>query len=496
MSGIIINEDFENFMASYPAEKMTEAGLKEQIDHYAIGQTHDLVFCGNGMRAMFDSQAFEPIWKGLKDTANGKVYFRGREIFDTPLPVKRNAINSRLLHQQVGNPFQTRIDYGRHRGLKVWMSMRMNDIHWVSDIDFLMHSDFWRNNQQLWRAPYQKAWSGRALDYGKEEVRDYSMNLVREYLCRFDLDGLELDWMRTPPHFRPGYEEEGKLLLNDFMRQIRQFADEAEKRNGHPLKIGVRVLPRPEDTLRSGLDFFTWTKEKLVEQIVVTGYCGSTDYDMPLEIWRELLPSEITLAAGVELVARPFPESEGFYNTAEIIAGYAASFFYRGADCIYLFNHMDGLVGMKDKTTFRKVLENIGEQSTAEAMSRRHIVTYTDVRAEGIKCESRLPMVLQNEMDQAVRLNVGGKTQGRDALIILGIDSEKSIFVSAIELRLNSVLCQCETVTPDLEVPSTVKKLLAFSICDGQIHNGDNVIEIVYKSKDPITICWVEIYVV
>ena len=30
MAGIIINEDFENFMASRPVEKMTEAGLKEQ----------------------------------------------------------------------------------------------------------------------------------------------------------------------------------------------------------------------------------------------------------------------------------------------------------------------------------------------------------------------------------------------------------------------------------------------------------------------------------
>ena len=35
MAGIIINEDFENFMASRPMDKMTEAGLKEQIDNYA-----------------------------------------------------------------------------------------------------------------------------------------------------------------------------------------------------------------------------------------------------------------------------------------------------------------------------------------------------------------------------------------------------------------------------------------------------------------------------
>ena len=93
MSGIIINEDFENFMASRPMDKMTEAGLKEQIDNYARKQVEMIVFCGNGMRAMFDSHVFEPLWKDMEELPDGRLMYRGVEVTNDPLPVKNNAMN-------------------------------------------------------------------------------------------------------------------------------------------------------------------------------------------------------------------------------------------------------------------------------------------------------------------------------------------------------------------------------------------------------------------
>ena len=71
MSGIILNEDFENFMASNPPEKMTAEGLREQIDHYADSQVEAIIFCGNGMRAMFPCRTVEPLWTGIEERADG-----------------------------------------------------------------------------------------------------------------------------------------------------------------------------------------------------------------------------------------------------------------------------------------------------------------------------------------------------------------------------------------------------------------------------------------
>ncbi len=46
-------------------------------------------------------------------------------------------------------------------------------IHWPSQ--------YWRDHPELWRAPYrfERSWED-AFDYGKEEVREYHLALVRE----------------------------------------------------------------------------------------------------------------------------------------------------------------------------------------------------------------------------------------------------------------------------------------------------------------------------
>lgn len=496
MSGIIINEDFENFMVSYPTEKMTKDGIKEQIDHYAVGQVEKLFYCGNGMSAVFDSNVFEPLWYKLEDGEDGKVYYRGHEVTDKPLPVKTTAINCRTLHQNVASPFQTRMDYGRKKGLEMWISMRMNDIHWATDNDFLMNTDYWRNNPQLRRALYDKtSWSAQALDYGNEKVRTHSLKLIQEYFERFDVDGLELDWMRTPPHFRPGYEIEGGKLLNGFMRDVRSLADKAEKRLGHKIQIGIRIPSRPEDARLNGLDFLTWTKEKLVNLVVVTAYWASTDFNMPLELWKELLPEGMTLAAGLDILARPNENGSFFFNTVEIIAGYAASFFYRGADKIYLFNHMDGHVGMKDKDAYKIALNNIGEQKTAEAMSRRHLVTYTDIRAEGLAIDNILPLALSPEKYSQIRINLGGGTNARKISIIIGVRSDEILNDNTLLVRLNTDLCILEENIPNLELPENNWQIQAFLVSPESIHDGNNMIEIINNSNGKITVEWCEVYI-
>ena len=103
------------------------------------------------------------------------------------------------------DPYKVRIEYGRKKGVKIIAGMRMNDVHWASDPDFLMHSNFWREHPEYRRTDYQfTPWCGQGLDYAVPEVRRRSLALVEEYLFDHDFDGIELDWMRTPPHFKPG----------------------------------------------------------------------------------------------------------------------------------------------------------------------------------------------------------------------------------------------------------------------------------------------------
>jgi hypothetical protein len=110
---LYLNEDYENFMAFRSSDEMNEASLKKQIDNYFDGQVSTIVFNANAQRAFFDSRVFEPIWKGMEKGANGKYYFRGKEVLNEPLPTLDNALNAKLLHENVANPFQFRIDCAR-----------------------------------------------------------------------------------------------------------------------------------------------------------------------------------------------------------------------------------------------------------------------------------------------------------------------------------------------------------------------------------------------
>ena len=51
-------------------------------------------------------------------------------------------------------------------------------------------------------------------------MRERFLGLVDETLERYDFDGIELDWMRGPPYFRPGRLLDNLDTLTEFMRQV------------------------------------------------------------------------------------------------------------------------------------------------------------------------------------------------------------------------------------------------------------------------------------
>ncbi len=75
-----------------------------------------------------------------------------------------------------------------------------------------------------------------------------------ETLDRYDIDGLELDFMREPYLFSAGKEAEGAPILTAWLREIRKLVDDAAAKRGHPIRLGVRVPSRPEVASAMGLD--------------------------------------------------------------------------------------------------------------------------------------------------------------------------------------------------------------------------------------------------
>ena len=105
----LLNEDFENFAAHRPMDELSEYGIKKQLELYSSGGENILIYNGNGQKAVFDSEVFDPLWKDLDVRDDGKVFYRGKEVADSPLPFKSNALHTKILFENVKDPFGMRI---------------------------------------------------------------------------------------------------------------------------------------------------------------------------------------------------------------------------------------------------------------------------------------------------------------------------------------------------------------------------------------------------
>ncbi len=316
--GLIINEDNSHFFASRPAEEMTLEGLYAFVDQYADTQVSHLFLNPNAMRASFESTTREAIWE------------LGQQEMPPPGILRLWMSNAKLLHEQGLDPYAIWIARAREKKISPWLSMRMNDVHDSPNEKSFMHSRFWRDNPQFWRVPHAKGgtWVDRALDYGHPEVRAHAMNFIEELLDRYDPDGLELDWMRFGWHFKAGEEAQGAETLTKFMREVRQRTNAWSEKRGHPILLGVRVPSHPDAARGLGMDGVRWAQEGLLDMLVPSPFWTTTDYDIPVELWRAQIGAvadHVVLAPGIEHNSRAYPGAEVFVNDLAATRGFAAS---------------------------------------------------------------------------------------------------------------------------------------------------------------------------
>lgn len=488
-AGIAINEDNSHFFGSRPPEAMTEAGLRELIDHYAGPLTREVLLNANAMRASYAAREWEPIWEGIEFREDGTACHRGMELKARSARWPHNAL---LLHERGLNPYAIWLAYARERGISAWLTMRMNDIHSVDEPSNFMHSAFWREHPEFRRVPHRFArWQDAALDYGRPEVRERALAQVGELLDTFDVDGLELDWMRFGFHFRPGHEAEGRDLLTEFVRSVRALTERAAERLGHAVRLGVRVPARPETAAELGMDAVAWAQAGLVDVVVPTAFWATTDYTMPIRLWKQLVPAKVTLAAGLELLSRAYPAAPPIHNTAEMVFGYAANYLWQGADRIYLFNHMDSETAVATESDRQRILHLAGDAAAVQRQVRRHVVTYADTMPDGREVGYALPVNLAANQFRELRIPVGFAPTG-PVQMILGLP-EGAADAPALEVRVNGVCCVA-AATPELAVPSNVARLLAFAVPAGTVGEGESVVE-VRNAGAPVQIVWAELLV-
>ena len=186
-------------------------------------------------------------------------------------------------------PIEIYIDECHRQKMEFIAGFRMNDRH-GNNVEFFQQLD--TEHPEWILKEYKPTGGGKndprnrglgcSLDYSQDGVRDFLFSIMQEAASRFDVDGIEFNWLRMPECFPRDKAEQSYPIMSGFVRRIRAMLDEVGEQKGRKLILGVRVLQDLEQCKRWGLDVPTWIKEGFIDY-VAPGDHGFTDFNAPYE---------------------------------------------------------------------------------------------------------------------------------------------------------------------------------------------------------------------
>ena len=238
------------------------------------------------------------------------------------------------------DPIDMLAQRARELGVRFWLTCRMNEIHEDDDRFSVLRSLFKAAHPELLHgknyhpeavyAP-KKGWS-YAWDYSQEGVRRHFLALFNEWL-KYDVDGIELDFVRSPCLFPPGKEKQGMPLLTGFVAKLRTSVEAAARRRQRAVKLAVRVPPSLQLCREAGIDIKAWMERSLVDQVTPM----DRGYFHPEPRLQEFLQlgkqHQVTILGGIE------PKVTGYRQSNRQTFALASTFLHQGVDGLYLFNY-------------------------------------------------------------------------------------------------------------------------------------------------------------
>jgi len=472
------------------------AALNAYVDSYVGSQVKALFLNVNYQRACFDSKVMESYWN-LPDPE--------KEITEWPRmfwETKKKGVD----------PFAVCIARCRADRLSPWVSVRMNDHHYFNIPSRI--NRLWLDHPELRTRP-----PNGLFNYAKPEVRAYYQAFIREVLDTYDVDGIELDWMRTQTLFPDDQVAGGLPLINQFMREVRALTEAKARERGHPIRIAVRVPVTPEIGRRFGLDAVAWAQEGLTDMVILSNWFTPTNTDIPVERWKQAIsPASgclIVPGADAALCLAQNKTVKQMNNTIESMRGWAVSAFSRGADAVYIFNnfmipYQTQTVHPEGKVTYsserQAALRELGSLATALGKPRTHVLTFT---APDLTKEPAAPRPLPPGAAQTFDLHIGPRPDGGHSTVHVSLDAAPGLADAQLTVTVNGAACRPLGDLPRdprykydntkiwhvvKGVAETGARVLAFDVPTSALQDGYNKVAITHGKSTPLAMTWLELH--
>jgi len=258
------------------------------------------------------------------------------------------------------DPLAMAVEYCRKRGIEVWASLRMNDIHHGEDPDApslsLLVSSFWRKHPEFrakgWEHPpsslnerypefHGRGWDSRAwasYSFEHPEVRQRCLDTVREVAELYDIDAFDLDYSRMPPFFDRGRGYECRDHMTALVRDAKHILDEVSAKKGKRILLAACVRSTITKNESVGLDVVRWIEEGLVDILMPCqdAGCGT---DIPVEQFVEPAHAKgIQVCPSFDNVAWPGATANIYAGALPLRASVLRA-YKGGADGVQLYNY-------------------------------------------------------------------------------------------------------------------------------------------------------------
>ena len=257
------------------------------------------------------------------------------------------------------SPLALVAEWGRNNKKSIFLSVRMNDGHhnhhrWNS-IDMRKRTFFLSNLDKLidpvseaewneiyipWlehRAELPKSYKTKDLRYNWKhpEIAEHFLNEILEKVERNRLNGVELDFWRTPKLFPEGQEE--PRVITDFIQHLRNKLNSLGQKRQCNIFLIVRVpLIQEAPAGLSACAASEWVERKLLDGIIL----GQGNY---LHRWKKSPLVDLAHKNGVKVYG-PYERMTNKayyenYGTPDHVRGSASVNCYKGCDGLYFFNY-------------------------------------------------------------------------------------------------------------------------------------------------------------
>lgn len=233
-------------------EPFSEAVLKGSIDELAgIGIDAVAFNPGNGSIPWWQSKVYPDHWQWYTERTGKKPSSWGQYVMDG------------------GDMVKVFVERCRQHGLAPFITLRLKDEHHIENLDNEWVSKFFYEHQN-WRLDNRPraVFGTRGLNWIYPEVPRERLRMLTELAECYDIDGVELDFMRFFPFFdaESTTYTQRREVITGFIRDVRDLLDRTAK-PGKARYLSIRVPNRLQEYQAIGIDLTQLDREGLIDII-------------------------------------------------------------------------------------------------------------------------------------------------------------------------------------------------------------------------------------